>query len=795
MDKLDEGAGKRLQTLNIRLIKMTIGNSTYRKEALEKVTGAAKYTDDYSAPAMLHAKLVVSPHAHARIVSIDASEALASPGVRAVVTGQAEFPLTGEEIHDRPPIAYGKVRYHGEPVAVVVADTPHLAKRAAGLVKVQYEPQPAVSSPSAAVSTSAPLIHENLAHYEKIEHVYPEPGSNVADRIKIRKGNMEIGWQESDVTVEAGFSFGPSDHAAMETRCATAEIRPDGQILISASSQAPFMIRKLLGKYFKLDPGRIIVTTPFVGGGYGGKVAAQLEVIAYLASKAVGGRQVKVFNEREEDMIASPGHIGLEATVRLGCTKDGTLKAAKLYYLFDTGAYSDKGATISRAAAVSCTGPYRIDNIWCDSLCVYTNHPYATAYRGFSHSEVLFAFERTMDMLAGKLGMDPLELRAKNAILSGHTTPTQVILNSSNVGNLPACIGRLKALMNWEDGRLADMGGGKMRAKGISCIWKTSTIDTNASSGVILSYNPDGSLNLLSGVVEIGTGTKTVLAQMVAEKLKMDASEIHVRMDVDTQTTPEHWKTAASRGTYLAGRAALQAADELIRQLKDTASRALFCSPDELDVGYGKVCVKDDPAVFCKISDIAFGYKAPDGKSVGGQIMAKGSFMFRHMTHLERESGAGKPGPEWTVGAQGIEIEFNVKDYTYKILKAYAVIDIGKVLNEQAALGQVIGAMSMGLGFAGRETFIFDGQGKVLNPQLRNYVPPRYGEHPEYIVEFVETPHIDAPFGARGIGEHGLIGMPAALANAVSAAAGAEINQLPVVPELIWRTKQPGGAE
>ncbi|WP_373229412.1 xanthine dehydrogenase family protein molybdopterin-binding subunit [Cohnella sp.] len=774
---------------------MTIGNSIYRKEALEKVTGAAKYTDDYHSPAMLHAKLIISPHAHAKIKSIDTLEAQKVAGVRAIVTGQAEFPLTGEEIHDRPPIAYGKVRYHGEPVAVVVADSPYMAKKAAELVRVTYEPLPVVNSPSDAIHTSAPLVHENLAHYEKIQHVFPEPNTNIADRVKIRKGNMEIGWQESEVTVETNFSFGPSDHAAMETRCATAEIRPDGHILISSSSQSPYMIKKLMGEYFNLDAGKIIVITPLVGGGYGGKVPTQLEIIAYLASKAVGGRPVKLFNEREEDMITSPVHIGLEATVKLGSTKDGKLKATKLFYLFDTGAYSDKGATISRAGAVSCTGPYHIENIWCDSLCVYTNHPYATAYRGFSHSEVLFAFERTMDVLAEKLGMDPLELREKNAILPGHTTPTQVVLNSSNVGNLPECISKLKALMKWDEGIFMEINDRKIRAKGISCIWKTSTIDTNASSGVILTYNPDGSLNLMSGLVEIGTGTKTVLAQILAEKMKMDVSQIHVRMEVDTQTMPEHWKTVASRGTYMAGRAVQQAADDLIRQLKDIASRALVCSPDELEVGYGKVYVKDDPTKDCKISDVAYGHKYPNGNGIGGQIMAKGNFMFRHMTHLDRETGSGKPGPEWTVGAQGIEIEFDTRDFTYKILKAYSVIDIGRVLNYKGALGQVMGAMSMGIGFAGREAFIFDRQGKVLNPQLRTYVPPHYGEHPEYIVEFVETPHIDAPYGARGIGEHGLIGMPAALANCLSNAAGIHLNQLPLVPELIWKTKQSGGTQ
>lgn len=772
---------------------MTIGDSVYRKEALEKVTGSAKYTDDEFFAAELHAHLVLSPLAHAKIKSIDTVEARRMPGVRAIITGEEQFPLTGEEIHDRPPLAYNKVRYYGEPVAVVVADSPQQAKQAALLVNAHYKSLPIVNSPSEALRPGAPLVHENLIHYERIEHVYPEPNTNIADRVKIRKGDMDTGWKESEVIVEQSFSFGPSDHAAMETRCAAAEIRPDGRILIRTASQAPYMIRKLMSEYFKLDIGKILVTTPLVGGGYGGKVPTQLELIAYLASKAVNGRPVKIYNEREEDMIASPVHIGMEATLKLGSTRDGQLKAAQLLYHFDTGAYSDKGATISRAAAVSCTGPYRIDHVWCDSLCVYTNHPYATAYRGFGHSEVLFAFERTMDVLAQKLGMDPFDLREMNAILPGHTTPTQAVLNHSNVGNLHECITKLKAHMKWQEGSLIAINERKILAKGISCIWKTSTIDSDASSNVVLSYNPDGSLNLLSGLVEIGTGTKTVLAQMVAEKLKMDVNQIHVRMEVDTETMPEHWKTVASRGTYMAGRAALQAADGLIRQLKDIASRVLLCSTEQLEVGFGSVYVKDDTTKICKISDIAFGYKYPNGNAIGGQIIAAGSFMFKHITHLDPSTGFGHPGPEWTVGAQGIEIEFDTRDYTYRILKAYSVIDIGKILNKKAAIGQVMGAMSMGLGFAGREGFIFDDNGKVLNPQLRTYVPPRYGEHPAYIVDFVETPHIDAPYGARGIGEHGLIGMPAALANALSVAAGVNLNQLPLVPESIWRSVKAGG--
>ncbi|MCL6588304.1 MAG: molybdopterin-dependent oxidoreductase, partial [Anoxybacillus sp.] len=356
-------------------------------------------------------------------------------------------------------------------------------------------------------------------------------------------------------------------------------------IVITASTQAPFMIKRLIGEYFGEEVGKVVVHTPFVGGAYGGKAPVQLELLAYLAAKAVGGRKVSVWNTREQDMVTSPVHIGMEATIKLGATADGKIKAAEMVFLFDGGAYSDKAIDVTRAAAADCTGPYRIDNVWCDSLCVYTNHPYASPFRSFGHCEQAFAVERTIDLLAEKLQMDKLAIRQKNAIRPGDTTPTQVVLNNSNVGNLPACIARVRELIEWDDWQRIEITSRLVRAKGVSCSWKTSTIDTDASSGAIITFNTDGSINLLTGVVEIGTGTKTVLAQILAEKLKMDINNIHVKMDIDTQTTPEHWKTVASRGTFMAGRAVLSAADDVIRQLKAIAACVLRVSSEDLEVG------------------------------------------------------------------------------------------------------------------------------------------------------------------------------------------------------------------
>ncbi|GHH96803.1 xanthine dehydrogenase family protein molybdopterin-binding subunit [Neobacillus kokaensis] len=766
-----------------------IGKSVIRKDAAEKVTGRAKYTHDYQTGRILSCKMVISPYGHAKIISIDTSNAQKVPGVRAIIAGK-HYPLTGEAIRDRPPIAVEKVRYHGEPVALVVADTPGQAKTAADLIKVQYELLPVVNSPTQAFQKGAPLVHEHLGEYKKEEDSHPVPGTNIATLYKIRKGQMDKGWAESETVVEASFSFAPSDHAAMETRCATAEIKPDGTIIIMTSSQAPFMVKRLIADYFGEDMGKIIVHTPLVGGAFGGKASVQLEVLAYLASKAVGGEPVKLLNSREEDIITSPCHIGLDATVKFGADRNGRIRAAEIRYLWDGGAYSDKAVDVTRSGAVDCTGPYDIENLWCDSYCMYTNHPYASPFRGFSHSELSFAIERTMDLLAQKLNMDPLELRYINAIKPGDTTPTRVKLNKSNVGNLRKCIDKLKELFNWDEGIIKEVNKRYVRVKGVSCSWKTSTIDSDAPSGVILTFNRDGSINLMSGVVEIGTGTKTVLAQILAERLKMDVDNIHVRMEVDTQTTPEHWKTVASRGTFMGGRAVLRAAEDVIQQLKEVAACVLKAPKDDLEIADSRVFLRDDPSIGLHFKDIGYGYKYPNGETIGQQIIGRGSYILRHLTHLDPETGAGKPGPEWTVAAYGVEIEFDKRDYTYRLIKACTVVDIGNVMNEKAALGQVMGAMSMGLAFAGRETFYFDELGRVLNPQLRTYRPLRYGENPQYVVGFVETPQLDGPYGARGVGEHGLMGMPGALGNALSNAAGVSLHHLPLIPELVWRAKE-----
>lgn len=771
----------------------TIGFDTLRKEAWDKVTGRAIYTGDEIKAGTLHARILISPHAHANIKSIDTSEALKVSGVKAVLTGQDCAVRIGSILEDRPPLAVGKVRHFGEPVALAVAFSERAAAEAVNKIKVEYVPLPEVFTPSEAVESTAPLVHENLSSYKKaVSDVYPEPNTNIAERVKIRKGDMAMGWAESEVIIEASFQLPKSDHIAMETRNAKAEILPDGEVIITTSSQAPFTVKKMISQYFNLEEGKVVVKTPLVGGGFGGKAAMTLEILAYLASKAVNGQAVKIAYTREEDIVSAPGSIGLEAKVKLGATKDGCLKAVEMTCLLDSGAYADIGPRMAKAIAVDCTGPYNVEHVCCDSLCVYTNRPYATSFRGFGHESYTFCMERSLDKLAQTLSMDPFDLRLKNAILPGSTTPTMVTSTTSNTGSLPACLERLKSLINWGEGSRIELGNGIVRAKGISSLWKTSDLPTDAISGALLTFNADGSINLSSGAVECGPGMKTTLAQILAETMKMDLSRIHVKLDVDTQICPEHYKTVASMTTFMAGRAVQRAAEDLIRQLKSLGAVVLKCPPEDLDVAEEKVYQRHDPLKFIPFKDLVHGYQYPDGQSIEGQIMGRGSFIMSNLTTLNKDTGKGVAGPAWAVGAQAVEVEFDTKDFSYRLIHAATVIDAGKVLNPKTARGLITGGMCMGLGLATREAFEYGDQGEMLNTSLRTYKVMHIGQEPVYLVDFIETPQINAPFGARGLAEHGIIGIPAALANALSAAAQTELDQLPITPETIWQAKTGG---
>src|SRR5699024_10168624 len=507
--------------------------------------------------------------------------------------------------------------------------------------------------------------------------------------------------------------------------------------------------------------------------------SVQLEFLAYLASNAVGGRMVRIVNPREQDIASSPAKLGFEGKIKLAARKDGKITAMESTYHVDCGAYADTGPRMTRATATDCSGPYNIENLYCDAFSIYTNHSYATSFRGFVHGASTFAVEGAIDKLAKEINIDPLEFRRINAIKSGDTAPTGQEVTTSNAGDIEECILRLKDIIELDKGNKVTTEDGMIRAKGIACFWKTSSSPADASSGMLITFNADGSLNMNFGATEIGPGTKTIMAQILAKKMKMDVSDINVYMDVNTQTTPLHWKTVASMSTFMIGNATVAAADDLIKQIKELGAKILKCNIEDLDIRNKRVFITESPHIFLDFKDIVHGYAYKAGPGLYGQILGRGTYIMKDIIPLDSETGEGRSGTSWTVGAQAVEIEYDPRLHTYRLLKAVTVADIGQVINSKTARGVVTGGMSMGLGLATREELLHDKNGVLQNTSLRTYKVMHYGEQPEYIVDFIETPQLDAPFGARGIGEHGVIGMPYAFSNAISIATGESFNKTP----------------
>lgn len=773
-------------------MKSQIGRSVLRKDAPDKVHGRVHYTDDLRLPGMLYASLLTSTVAHANITQIDIDAALELQGVQGVFTGK-DFPLlVGLYLGDKPALARNKVRYYGEPVAAVVADDERTALEAVRLISVHYEELPLIRSPREALQQDAPLIHPDMADYVHIPAILPEPGSNVGHRTRVRKGDAAAAFAQADVTIEGQYEFPPGDHVAMEPRVAIAEIRSDGQVIVRSSTQSPYGVRAIMSRCLKIPTGKITVIAGPVGGGFGGKAGIQLEPLAYLLSRSLGGQPVRLANTREQDMVTSPGAPGLQSRVRLAARSDGAITAAEIEFLFDSGGYADYAVNVARAAGYACTGPYNIPNVSSDSLSVYTNHPFATAYRGFGHIEMSYCIERSIDLLAEKLQMDPVELRARNVIRAGHATPTNDVLDD-NTGDLETCLRRAAAAIEWHKGSRRQINEHTVRAKGVSCYWKAPAIPTFTDAAATVSFNEDASVNVVTGAVEIGQGIFTGIAQLAAERLGIDTEQVHVVDEVITDRSPHDWTTAASRTLFMVGRAVLSAIDDAVAQIKRTAAAPLRCPEEDLEVSGGRVYIRDVPAHGLALEQVVLGYTYPNGNAIGGPIIGRGKYIARHLSGIDPQTGEGRPGLEWTLGAEGVEVEVDLRDGRYRVLRSACSMDVGTVINPQLARGQVVGAMAMGIGYTTREAFMFDSRERVLNQRLRDFKILRYGEHPEYIVDFVETPQRDGPYNARGLGEQGIVGMPGALASAFSRAVGVQLLRLPITPEYLWRQTHSAG--
>lgn len=767
-----------------------VGAAVNRIDAAAKITGSAIFVHDLVLPGMLHARLLVSPHASARIKRIDTAQARAMPGVRAVLTG-ADLPFKlGLYMEDKDILARGVVRHQGEAVAAVAAETPGQAASACAAITVEYEPLPPVLDVDAAFAESAPQVHPDLESYAWMKGVFfPQPGRNVAHHQKIRKGDVTRGLAAADRVFEFRFTNPPVQHVPMETHTAIATARRDGEVEIITSAQSPFTVRHLFCHTFGLPLDKVRVRVPYVGGGFGGKAGIHLEPLVYCLSKAAGGRPVKITATREEEFNTLPSRQGLQSAIKTGVTRDGRITALEVTYMWDAGAFADYGVNIGRAAAYAGAGPYVVPNCRIDSYVVYTNKIFGTAYRGFGHLEVLWGIERNLDLIARELGIDPVELRRRNLLRVGETTITGEPITPGH-GRPDECLRRVAEAIGWDPRARAAKpvtpGSGKVRGKGVAMLHKAPAMPTFTSCSATILFNGDGSANVLVSGVDYGQGTYTTLAQIAADELKLPLDKVRVPWDSDTDYTPYDWQTVASRFAVMGGNAVIQAARECLDQIRGIAAQVLHAAPEQIVCEDGKAWVRGRPDRALDYARIVLGYTFPDGTSIGGPIIGKGRYIATGLTNLDPQTGQGLPALNWTYGAHGVELEVDTDTGEIEVLKVVSAFDAGKVLNVQQCRGQVVGGVVQGLGSALMEKFVFQ-DGRLLNNSFTDYKIPTAADIPAVIEPvFIETPHPQGPYGARGIAEHPMISIPSAVANAVANATGVEFFELPLDPERVY---------
>ena len=771
-----------------------VGGNHPRADALDKVTGEATYVHDMALPGMLWARFKISPHAAARIVGVDVSRAEALPGVRAILLGTdlGEQRL-GLYMADKRALARGAVRYQGEPVAAVAADTEAIAAAACDLIEVQYEPLTAVLDVDQALADGAALVHPELHTYSHMKGVFhPVAHSNIAHHQKIRRGDVEAGFAAADRVFENAFENPPVPHVPMETHAVIARALSRDRMDIWTSAQSPFTVRNIMAVTFGVPHNNVRVRIPCVGGGFGGKAGIHLEPMAYLLSKKAGGRPVKVVATREEEFNTLPSRQGLKSRIKAGVTSDGKLTALQVRYLWDAGACADYGVNIGRAAATAGAGPYNVPSCHVDSLVVYTNKVFGTAYRGFGHLEVLWGIERNMDIMAHALGLDPYEIRQRNLLRAGDQTITGEEF-TKNHGRPDRCLQQVAEAIGYAD-RPAEQhppasvpASGKVRGYGVAVLHKSPAMPVFTSCSCIIKFNEDASVNVLISGVDYGQGTYTALAGVAAQELSIPVDKVHVTFDQDTATQPYDWQTVASRFAFMGGNAVIAAARDCLDQLRETAAEVLRARPEDLVCEDEVIHVRHNPHQRVPYRALVTGYTFENGNSIGGPVNGRGRYIAQGLSHLDAQTGQGKAAINWTYGAHGVVLEVDTETGEIEIINIASSFDVGQVLHEGMARTQVQGGVLQGLGSALMEEYKFDARGRHINASFVDLKIPTMHDLPRQATQhFVQTPQLDGPHGARGVGEHPMISVPSAVGNALYDALGVQLHQLPMNPERVY---------
>lgn len=771
-----------------------IGVSVPRVDGVKKVTGAAKYVGDMKWPRMLYAKCVKSPYAHAKILSIDVSAAKALKGVHDVITGDYYTKRGGLYLEDKNFLAVNTVKFCGEPVVAIAAETPEIAEAACELVKVEYEPLPVINNPMEGMAKDAILIHPELHTYKVVPIFHPQAHTNISHHHIIRKGDADAAFKYAEehpdeyYITEHEYHVPHVQHTPIENHIAVAQYEPDGKCTVWASCQSPYAVRQALSATFDIPLNKMRIISPYVGGGFGAKAGTTIEGIIIPLAMHSKGRPVMMEYTREEEFVNSYVRQGVYTKIKTAVRKsDGKFLAVQNNFYWDGGAYTEYGVNIVKASGFASTGPYEFDNVKTDAYCVYTNNPVGGPYRGFGMCEIHFGIEQNIDEVAKEIGMDPIEIRRVNGLAPGKSTGTGEIMKSC--GFLEA-LDQVAEAIQYDKPCDAPSGPHKIRGKGIAGGWKSPSQPTNAGSAAIIRMNEDGTFFLMTSGHDIGQGSDTALTQIAAEVLCCDPSKFTIRTG-DTDHTPYEWQTVASRITYCAGNAIKLAAEDLKEKLLDLAQIKLGYIKRELYLEDGWIINRNHPESRMPMSDLALGLAFEDGSGYGGPAIGVGTFTLPNNINYDPATGySPKPAAFWTTAAAGAEVEIDTETGVIEVKKMVESCDPGHIVNPELYKAQVEGGMMQALGTVLYEELLLK-DGKVLNKSFVDYKIPTIDNTPEtFIAMGVEHPEETGPYGARGIGEPAMVPGAPAIANAIYNATGCRFTEMPITPERMLKALQ-----
>jgi xanthine dehydrogenase molybdenum-binding subunit len=745
----------------------TVGHKHLRPEAVEKVTGEAIYTDDLTFDGMLFAKAKRAMIPHGFLTKLDISKARALPGVVSVLTAND---IPGEKTHGLViydwPVMVGigeRVRYVGDALAIVAAETQAIAEEAVSLIEAEFDLQPVITNPVMAKQDGVPQIHEK---------------GNLLKHIKVRKGDMDKGFADADIILEHTFHTPTTDHAFIEPECSIAEPLPDGRMNIYVGSQIPYQDRTQVARALGWDESRVRVIGQLMGGGFGGKEDIMGQIHSAMLAN-VTGRPVKLLFDRHESLLVHPKRHATQIHVKVGAKKNGRIVAMETELYGDTGAYASLGEKVMTRATTHSAGPYDIEHVRADCYAMYTNNPPAGAFRGFGVTQSAFAVESLMDMLAEKLGMDRVELRRMNALHVGSITNTGQVLRDS-VG-LTECIDKVEAEMLKHDSnpfapKVDPANPNLVRAWGYASAYKNTGLGGGAPdiSGADVELYEDGTFQVRSSAAELGQGLVTVMRLVVSEEMSVAPEKVSVLV-MDTDLTPNGGPTTASRQTFVTGNASRYAAKTLREQISAVMAEKYDVRPEQIRFEDGIVHVNGHSMTYAEI------YK--EMTAVGQKPLV------RYEYEAPKTQPLGTGGDmhfAFSFATQAAEVEVNKLTGEVCVLKVISANDVGMAINPLGLQGQVEGGVMMGLGNCLTEEFIVE-NGNVVTDHLARYRVPGIMLTPEITSIIVEHPVEAGPYGAKGVGEVSSIPTTPAITNAIYNAVGVRIDKLPVDQEMIAR--------